>query len=48
MKKIESKVNNEEYKKIKQYCEKRDVSIFKLVKDSVLNTINGKTLDDFN
>ena len=47
VKEIKSKVNNEQYQMVKSYCEKKKISIWKLVKDSVLKEINGKTLDDY-
>lgn len=47
MREIKSKVNNDQYQKIQAYVKKNEISIWKLVKDSVLEKINNTTLDDF-
>lgn len=47
MREIKSKVNNDQYEMIQAYVKKNKISIWKLVKDSVLEKINNKTLDDF-
>jgi len=41
MKRLVTVVNNEEYKRVQQYCKKKRISLYRLVKDAVFEKMEN-------
>ena len=47
MKQIKTSLNNIQYNKFKEFCEKNNISQYELIKNLVLEKIKEKKIDEF-